>query len=535
MDSQEPVVFTRRSSGLIRTVGAFSALSLVLCHTIGGGINKLMVYASYTSPGANVPLAFLFTGIIAIITAAVYMMLSTAMPRTGGDYIYITRGISPIMGFLASWGFWFTEVLSFGIIAFYDIPIWGLTFQIAGSAMQNEALLRIGSIISAPHWGLWLGFAMVVVFSLVALRGMTTYTKIINWMLVLPAIGSVLMIIFMSKGSSMVAVNWDAVYGSGMYQKVVELSGQFTDVWRPRSFSLAATLLAGVGGIWAYIGVTAAAYVGGEVKNPRRTMAIGLLGGASIIVLYYVFLSFTTYRTFGNFIPMYCNVYKHPEAWQALTAIYPHAPAPYLPTFAAAMAPGMFIVQFIMAISAALWLMNDIPVFFVICSRQVFSWSFDRFFPAKFAEVNPKYHTPHYAILLTLVGGLVGVLVSYIAEKGVVGSWVAAMDTTMLYQFAVTLGCLAAVAIPYIRPDIYERGRKLEIRGIPVMSILGMIGFGFNFWYLFIAGSWLNISRDLLVQSGWMFVGVVIFLGYYASNTKKGIDVRSIYQQVPPA
>ena len=88
--------------------------------------------------------------------------------------------------------------LAFGIIAFYDIPLWGLTFQIAGSAMNSDALLRIGSIISAPHWGLWLGFAMVIVFSLVALRGMTTYTKIINGMLILPAIGSVLMIICMA-------------------------------------------------------------------------------------------------------------------------------------------------------------------------------------------------------------------------------------------------------------------------------------------------------------------------------------------------
>ena len=71
--------------------------------------------------------------------------------------------------------------------------------------MGNETLLRIGSIISAPHWGLWLGFAMVVVFSLVALRGMTTYTKIINGMLILPAIGSLLMIIFMARGPSGVA------------------------------------------------------------------------------------------------------------------------------------------------------------------------------------------------------------------------------------------------------------------------------------------------------------------------------------------
>ncbi len=544
-DQKKPVVFTRRSSGLVRSVSAFSAFALVMCHTVGGGINKLMIFAEYNNPGANVALAFLITGILALITAYVYSELSALMPRTGGDYIFTSRAISPVLGFLASWGFWFTEVLSFGVIAFYDIPIWGLSFQIAGAATHSTAWLKAGTAISGIGWTLWLGLALVVIFSVVALFGMRRYTQIINTLLILPIIGSIIMIIVLLRSPSIAHPSWDAVYGSGMWNKVVQLSATATDHWKPTPFNMHATLMAGVGGIWAYIGVTAAAYAGGEVKNPERSMSIAMLGGAATIVAYYVVLSIEVYHMYatpnGSFISMYDNVFQHVNAagqkdlWPQLKALYPYAPNPYLPTFAAGVMPGQGFWQFLVAISAAIWLMNDIPVFFVVCSREVFAWSFDRMFPEVFAQVNERWHTPHNAIWLTLAGGVVGVLLSFVSEKGLAGSWVAAMDTTMLYEFAVVFGSLSAAVIPFVRPDIYERGRKLEWGHIPVISIFGIISFTVNLWYLFIAGRWLQITSSLALQVIWMGAGLAIFVGYYIYNTRRGVDVRSIYQQIPPA
>jgi len=109
------------------------------------------------------------------------------------------------------------------------------------------------------------------------------------------------------------------------------------------------------------------------------------------------------------------------------------------------------------------------------------------------------------------------------------------MDTTMLYEFAVVFASLAAVVLPFVRPDIYERGRRLSWFGVPVLTIFGIISFFANFWYLFIAGAWLKTTTDLMLQVIWMAAGVAIFVGYYIYNTKKGVDVRSIYQQIPPA
>ncbi|MHA1590213.1 MAG: amino acid permease, partial [Candidatus Njordarchaeales archaeon] len=125
------VVFVRRASGLVREVGPFTALSLVLCHVIGGGINKFSVTASVAYAGANVPVAFIIAGIPTVLLGIVIALMAIAMPRAGGDYIYITRVLDPTIGFLASWAFWYTEAVSYGIIAYADVEFWGLSLWIA--------------------------------------------------------------------------------------------------------------------------------------------------------------------------------------------------------------------------------------------------------------------------------------------------------------------------------------------------------------------------------------------------------------------
>ncbi len=62
MESGRPTLFVRRASGLVRTVGPWTALATAMSWTIGGGVNWLLVKVSYDHPGANVPLAFLIVG-----------------------------------------------------------------------------------------------------------------------------------------------------------------------------------------------------------------------------------------------------------------------------------------------------------------------------------------------------------------------------------------------------------------------------------------------------------------------------------------
>ena len=526
MAKEEPIVFTRRASGLVREIGLFTAVAIPLTHTIGGGINKLLILASYENPGANVPLAYIIAGLPVLATAVAYTMLAVSMPRTGGDYIYISRGLNPVLGFLTSWGFWWTEIISLGVIAYYDVDFWGLGFRIANQATGNETFLNLAELFKEGEPScLWIGFVIVIISAVVTIFGARVYSLIINLGLVIGVIGSFIMIIFfVARSPGDASSLWNQTYGAGSYEQIVALAKQTG--WEEVGFSGGATAGAAIGAVWAYIGFTAGAYMGGEIKNPSKGMVWSITLSAVLIVIYYAFVGVMVYRAFGDFIPQYTHVTR--EASEELSKIMVSAPTPLLPTFAAALAPGQHMLQLIMAVSGAIWLLNDIPAFFLVCSRLVFSWSFDRFFPEKMAEVNDRWHSPHYAILLTTIGGFFGVGLCSL------GSWVAAVDTTMLYIFAVMFGCIAAVVTPYVRREVYERSIMIEILGVPVMTIAGLIGFAGNFFLVFVAARAIP-NRDLFFLMLWMSIGLIIFVGYYAYNIRRGVDVKTIYAEIPPA
>jgi len=553
MSKEAPTLFLRKATGLVREVGPFTAMALGLTHTIGGGINRLMIEGSYTNPGASMPLAFAITAVPTILTAICYTLLSVSMPRTGGDYIYITRAVNPIIGFLSTWGFWFTEVLSLGVICFYDIPLWGQCLQIAGVATGNTAWVELGTTLATDITTMFLGsFVLMVIFTVTAFLGMRVYGWIVNALLIIPAIGSFATIgLLASTTAANAPTLWDQTYGTGTYQAIANLAdANSAHVAYPIApFSMDATLKGSIGAVWAYIGFTAAAYVGGEVKNPSRSMIIAIVMSAVLIIVYYIAVSALVYNVFGDFIPRYCFVHKNSgtadfpativfqgKTTNDIADILPTAVPPRsLPTFAAALTPGNTALQFFVAITAAIWLMNDIPAFFVVCTRLVFAWSFDRFFPESFAAVDERFHTPYWAVTLTFLGGIIGLILSWVSEQGLPGAYVAAMDTTMLYQVTVTFACVAAALTPYVRRDLYEKGLKFEIAGIPILTIAGVLGFMFNFWFWLVAATWLDVTTSMLTQAFWMMIGLAIFVGYYIVNIRKGIDVKSIYAEVPPA
>jgi APA family basic amino acid/polyamine antiporter len=569
MSQEAPTLFVRRASGLVRTIGPFTAFMIVFSHTVGGGIHKLAVQAAYTSPGAYIPYSFLVTGLLAgLPTALIYTMLGSMMPRTGGDYIFITRGLSPILGFVASWGFWFTEVLSYGIIAWYSIDFFAGALTISGVVLNNPGLTGFAQWLSTTE-GHWIvGSLFVFGFALLALFGMRVYSWVVNILGTLAIIGVLTNLIILggfglAAGASV--AGWDRVFGAGAYEKIVqksfELSSQYKGVFPVSEFSWTDTMRAGIGAIWAYIGITSAVYVGGEIKSPSKTLFISQVLGTIVIMLYYIGLPALVYnawrvppevldKTGATKILEQMNVPKDRVYFIALYQFLMNnwgsknvaallgvpethlLPAGVVTTYTVTLLPSELAwLQVLNGVLVGIVLLKDIPAFFLVSSRMIFAWSFDRFFPEIFSRVNSTFNSPHWAIVLTMVGGLLGVVLNIMS-----GEWLASVDTTMLYQFAVMIAGLSATVLPFIRSDIYEKSSaKYSILGVPLLSLFGIIAFGSNFYFLIVAGTWLNPERDLVMQTFWMALGVAIFTGYLIKNVKRGIDVKTIYTEIPPA
>ncbi|RSN67673.1 APC family permease [Candidatus Korarchaeum cryptofilum] len=574
MSGEAPTLFVRRASGLVRTVGPFTAFMIVFTHTVGGGIHRLAVIAAYQHPAAFVPYSFLITGLaLAIPTALVYTMLGAMMPRTGGDYIFISRGLNPTMGFLASWGFWFTEVLSYGIIAWYSIDFFVGAVTAAGIALNDEGLLATAQWMATTegHW--ILGITFVLIFGAIAYLGMRIYGWIINILGTIAIIGCITNLLILGTWGlgPMGAVNgWGSLYGAGAYEKIVAKAfeiGMAKGNLPVAAFDWGATIAAGVGAIWAYIGIVSAVFVGGELKSPGRSLFFAQVAGTILIMLYYITLPFLVYTSYA--VPQevlakvpgaldYLAKNNIPANRVYFTALYNYLmselgadgvakllgvpsshllPPRVVTSFTIPLVPkGMEWLQILNGALVGIVLLKDIPAFFVVASRMIFAWAFDRFFPEMFAAVDSRFHTPYWAVTLTLLGGLVGVALT----AG--GDWAAAADTSNLYQFAVMLACLAAAVLPYLRRDLYEKSPyKWEIAGVPILTILGLWGWAANFFFFYVTTHeifyyWGGYSTDIaLQQSAWMGIGALIFTAFLVYNTKRGIDVRTIYTEIPPA
>ena len=94
-------VYRRESSELIRGLGLWSASAVVVSDIIGTGIFLVTSdMARAVGSAALVFAAWIVGGLIVLCGAFCFAELGAAMPEAGGRYVYLTRGLGPLWGFL---------------------------------------------------------------------------------------------------------------------------------------------------------------------------------------------------------------------------------------------------------------------------------------------------------------------------------------------------------------------------------------------------------------------------------------------------
>src|SRR5437879_7450402 len=92
------LVFTRRASGLVRVMSPYSAFAYNILN-IGVIFPWVYITPLALDPGASVWAGIVLCGAFASLLAVVYAGLASAMPRTGGDYVFQSRTLRPWFGF----------------------------------------------------------------------------------------------------------------------------------------------------------------------------------------------------------------------------------------------------------------------------------------------------------------------------------------------------------------------------------------------------------------------------------------------------
>ena len=101
---------------LKRDLGLVTLMATGICSMLGASINVVpfMIQRNVPGIGSYVLPAFMFAMIPALFAALAYGILSSAMPRAGGSYIYASRGLNPYLGFIAS----FSHITLVGVAIF---------------------------------------------------------------------------------------------------------------------------------------------------------------------------------------------------------------------------------------------------------------------------------------------------------------------------------------------------------------------------------------------------------------------------------
>src|SRR5229473_2354106 len=191
MAQSAPPIFARKATGLVRE-GSASSVLIYNINFVSIGLMLvfalIMIPAFY--PGANVEGTFLASFIVVVPTSLVFAMLAAAMPRSGGDYVYVSRILGPQWGMMSSFNNTIWWILYGGVPSAF-FAYYGLTPLLRGLGIltNNATLVRYGNDLSTPTGAFIIGTLLIIVLVVIFATGLNFYFKIQNALFIIAMIG----------------------------------------------------------------------------------------------------------------------------------------------------------------------------------------------------------------------------------------------------------------------------------------------------------------------------------------------------------
>src|SRR5581483_11064331 len=138
----------------------------------------------------NMLVSYLLALAVVLPTSLVFAMFSAAMPRSGGDYVYVSRILGPRLGMMSSfintvWWFIYGGVPS----AFFARYGLGPLFRNVGLLSGNGSLVEIGAWFVTPEGTIITGILLVAFLVAVFSLGLNVYFRIQNTLFVIAMLG----------------------------------------------------------------------------------------------------------------------------------------------------------------------------------------------------------------------------------------------------------------------------------------------------------------------------------------------------------
>lgn len=520
-------LFSRESSGFVR-VG--TPWRMVLLNVANIGVTYIMfTYWAHPAvfPRSNLLLAIPVALALALPFNLLYAMFSGIMPRTGSEYVFLTRTFHPVIGFMASFAAAMSQAFWSGIGGYWIAQlVLGPLMASYGAISGNETVTEIGEWANKPITWFWFGTAFLILMAVLNILGLRTYLRFqdLNW-IIGALTGLLLLAIFLGTSRSTFTQGWDqyaATAGVPTYAQTLDLARQGG---MPTGFSLRDTL-----GILPIIWLIswASTYIGAEVRSPLKTQLRATVGG----VLLYGGIAFVLVALMARPVGIEFN--------QSLAWLSYNPPVDtnveFYPVFM--LYAGVIIKSvpmfLLVGLGLVLWSYFWIPSAMMISTRAMFAWSFDRLAPEKLSAVHRRYNSPWVAVLVVAV---IGETFLILYHNGVFTF----LTPALAYYFVFWLVSLAGLLFPYLKrtKPLWEKSAvNWRIGGVPVMSICGAFGllyFTVALWFMLTNDLlFLNGSKQLWTTFGQFAVPFVLFFVARAIRRRQGVPIDATFKEIPP-
>jgi basic amino acid/polyamine antiporter, APA family len=528
-DAAERAVFVRKATGLVRgwsTRDAFiyAAFSINLV-TLGLWI---FGYGPFI-PEGSLLWAVLLAGLYLVVQGITYASLIAAMPRAGGDYVWISRVLGGGPGFvLAITGWWF--------ILWLWVPIYA---NILNVEVFHPLAAIIGWDWAANFWttddGIFVSSAITALlasaFISMGMRRYARFQKICFYGGVIGLGIMILLLLFNSKESFIANFNEQSADLYGVQDAYAATFAAGTDGFTPSTlgaFAFGSTLILipmmAFFNLWSNWGATLYGEVRGasDFRQNIYAMAGALLATSGAAILLFLLFS----KTFGwDWYNAANNAY-----W---AGTIPTGAWPY-PGLLAASFLGSPVLQFILIAILSLWFFGWVGTVFLSSTRVIFAAAFDRALPESVAKVD-RNGVPYVALLLMLIPGIgLGALYAYSTDFQTY-----TLDATLVIAVTFLGSAIAAAILPWRRKEIYAASpiARYRVLGIPLITFAAGLFIAF---LVFCLVKWLQDdvyginNTDSLIFMGLMYLlALAIFVGSRIYRRRQGMDLSMAYGEIP--
>jgi basic amino acid/polyamine antiporter, APA family len=443
---------------LVQGLRLFDATTIIMGSMIGSGIFivSAQMARELKSPGL-VLLAWLISAVMTILGALSYGELAAAMPRAGGQYVYLREAFGPLFGFLYGWTLFLviqTGTIAAVVVAFAKFL--GI-FVPWVSASRILVPLPFGMNLTSQRM---VSILVVVFLTWVNCKGLRQGAIVQN-IFTVAKVGGLLVLVMMGF---LLPGNPQAVQSN------------FHNLF-PDSISLAMLSVLGgalVGSLFASDAWNNVTFTGSEVINPKRNLPLSLFLGTALVSLIYIATNI---------------VYLRVLPFLALAA----APEDRVGTLAAQglMGPwGMTFVSLAILVST----FGCSNGMMLAGARVYYAMAKDGLFFKKVAEISPRSHTPVFSLViqaawtsLLALSGTYSELLDYVIFAAllfyvltVIGLFVLrkkrpdmprpykAIGYPLLPALYVILAALVMVDLLFVKPTFTWPGLIIVLTGVPV-------------------------------------------------------------------